>query len=671
MSFTTLKKILFVSTLSMACSNYVLADNVHKNWDYTQVDNAKQKWGDWDKPDWLRYFGLDAADLNHDGLKDIISGRYVYLQPTNSTQKKWQRIELEDNVDAILTMDIDGDEFADVIAQALPNVYWYEATDKTATSFNRTLIGTIPATSHVNSQGFEKANLFNNKNNEFVIAGNGNIYVFSPQTSNQGKTDWTIKLIAKNTSDEGIGIGDIDHDGDLDIAAGRRPEGEGEPTILVWYENPGQIDQPWKSAYIGQSQHPIDRVEIADLNNDGRSDVIITEERYPGLEPDAQLYWFEQTSDNQWQQHSIVKQYSINNLDIADYDLDGDIDLLTAEHKGKRLELQIWSNNGSGSFSKTVIDTGKENHLGTQWVDMDNDGDLDIIGSGWDQHQFMHFWRNNQVKDQSNNNIKVSQANYQGRTHFVVQTDALKYYYDVAGGGFSRLIDKDGQDWINFKMSPWGDYPAAAASAFRGLPNLVHGNTADSGAGHPGFDKVNSKVVDGNRILSTSKSGDWQWQWTFQQDHAVFEMLKTPANQAYWFLYEGTPGGHYNMHQNYYGTDNGGPLKSKPDFYKNTSDFTPFNWVYLGHKQNDNTLYLAQLNQDKKADLFAFLGNSEKAAASEDGMAIVGFGRGPGNKPLLTGKHQFILGLYPSAIKGLAQHQQISSHIAQQLKEHK
>ena len=206
--------------------------------------------------------------------------------------------------------------------------------------------------------------------------------------------------IAENTSDEGIGVGDIDGDGDLDIAAGR-PEHIGEePLKLVWFENPGKPIGNWRGSEIGNSNHPIDRVEIADLNGDKKADIVISEERYPGLEPDGNLFWFEQPSSpdtKSWSRHHIVTQYSMNNLDVADIDRDGDIDVVTGEHKGPRLQLQLWENDGKGNFAEHVLDTGKESHLGTQLYDMDNDGDLDVVSIAWDNYKNLHLWRNDAI----------------------------------------------------------------------------------------------------------------------------------------------------------------------------------------------------------------------------------------------------------------------------------
>ncbi|RMH52401.1 MAG: VCBS repeat-containing protein [Bacteroidetes bacterium] len=362
-------------------------------WTYIQIDDQKGKWGDWDPPDWLRYFGLDMGDVDRDGDLDVLSGRYIYHNPGGTMEGTWPRTTLPENVDGLFILDVDGDAYADVIAQALPNLWWFEATDAAGTQWTGRVIGTVPATSHTNSQGFERGQLVPGGREEFVIAGDGDVYLFEIP-DDPLHTPWPHRLVGANTSDEGIGLGDLDGDGDLDVVAGRRPDGEDEPMILVVFSNPGDASAPWAAQEIGISNHPIDRVEVADLNGDGRADIIVAEERWPGEEPDGNLFWYEQPASGVWIRHHIVTQYSMNNLDVADLDGDGDVDLITAEHKGPRLELQLWRNDGTGTFTKLVLDTGKENHLGTQLADLDGDGDLDLVGAGWDQYRFMHVWRN-------------------------------------------------------------------------------------------------------------------------------------------------------------------------------------------------------------------------------------------------------------------------------------
>ncbi|MEL6844903.1 MAG: VCBS repeat-containing protein, partial [Bacteroidota bacterium] len=442
-------------------------------------------------------------------------------------------------------------------------------------------------------------------------------------------------------------------DGDLDIACGRRPEEEDEPTILVWFENPGSIDQAWKDHPIGRTEHPIDRIEIGDLDADQQVEIIITEERYPGLEADASIYAFSAGANlyQDWQRQRIALQYSTNNLDLGDIDQDGDLDLLTAEHKGQALELQLWRNDGQGNFQKEILDTGKENHLGTQWVDLDADGDLDIIGAAWDNYRWMHLWRNPQYEpsDQQMANIRtersakpgtqIRQTNYEGSPHYVIHTESLTYYYDQTGGGFSRIIDRQGNDWISFKREPWGEYPASAAAAFRGLPNLVY-QGEDDGAGHPGHQKCKS-WLEGDQIVTQSLSGDWKWTWEFGEDYARLRILQTDQDRPYWFLYEGTPGGKFAPAQTYFGHNEGGPYHRQHDYYSGAILAGQFQWMYAGHQSQQRVFYMLQIQSDSKVDMLSMLGNQvEDGLASLDGMSVWGFGRSADTKALLYGPQE-------------------------------
>jgi len=150
--------------------------------------------------------------------------------------------------------------------------------------------------------------------------------------------------------------------------------------------------------------------------------------------------------------------------------------------------------------------------------------------------------------------ISFTTSTYEERNHYVVKTFAATYYLDMAGGGFSRIIDNQGNDWVGYKNNPWGKYPESAASAFRGVPNLVHGGS-DSGAGHPGHDKCSSQLIGKNKILVKSLSGLWEWQYTFFDNYVILDVLKTDQNRTYWFLYEGTPGGLYDLENSLYGTN--------------------------------------------------------------------------------------------------------------------
>ncbi|MBK7549799.1 MAG: hypothetical protein IPI20_19235 [Rhodoferax sp.] len=57
---------------------------------------------------------------------------------------------------------------------------------------------------------------------------------------------------------------------------------------------------------------------------------------------------------------------------------------------GCDLEVRRWGQ----TWTDTVVDTGKESHLGARLVDLNGDGTLDIVSIAYDAFQNLHIWRN-------------------------------------------------------------------------------------------------------------------------------------------------------------------------------------------------------------------------------------------------------------------------------------
>ena len=270
--------------------------------------------------------------------------------------------------------------------------------------------------------------------------------------------------------------------------------------------------------------------------------------------------------------------------------------------------------------------------------------------------------QNNRDKLPQPSEIEIVDGTYENRSHFIIKTPTATYYYDKSGGGFSRMLDSNGTDWINYKNEPWNIYPASAASAYRGIPNLVF-RSEDSGAGHPGHDKCTSAKLNNHTIITESISGKWQWRWDFFEQYAQLTMLGIDSLQPYWFLYEGTPGGIFKPEDQYFGNNTGGPFTVTPDYYNGDQLFDHWHWFYVGAKNRDPTLFMLQLKRDDLSDTFSYLGNSDLGIDADDGMVVFGFGRAGGAMPKLNTLHTFVIGFFSGSIKNEIDHEKISNYI--------
>lgn len=257
--------------------------------------------------------------------------------------------------------------------------------------------------------------------------------------------------------------------------------------------------------------------------------------------------------------------------------------------------------------------------------------------------------------------VRITEKEYLGLSHFKVTTPGAVYYYDKAGGGLSSMIDADGRDWISFSMDPWHTYPESAAGWYRGLPNFVHGSQ-NSGAGHPGFERCESTMTGENTILSRSIDAKWKWEFSFFDDHAVIRVLETDPGHPYWFLYEGPAGGKWDIPNTYWGT-NEGKREELPDFYRNEELFEHWHWAFFGHREVDRVLFAVHLEPDDLYDTMGFLGNTPGGIDSSDGMVVFGFGRGPGTSPLMTTPNTFIIGFFEQKVTDVEAFRQLEKHV--------
>jgi len=251
-----------------------------------------------------------AADFNHDGKMDLISGAYLYYGPdfTKSREIYPARTfnpSTEYSVWIQHAYDFNGDGWADILATNLSRgaVLYVNPGNSSRRWKEYRVVPTMQAENSI------LADVDGDGKSELVYIANGYMRYAKPDPANPTDS-WTVHNVSEKGPwpAHGIGVGDVNGDGKADVVGA-----DG------WWEHPasGADQGPWKyhpEAFgrwgrIGPGGATIG---IYDVNGDGLNDIVTQLEAHG-----FGLAWFEQkkssSGDISFVRHMVMDDYNTEN----------------------------------------------------------------------------------------------------------------------------------------------------------------------------------------------------------------------------------------------------------------------------------------------------------------------------------------------------------------------
>jgi hypothetical protein len=288
-----------------------------------------------------------------------------------------------------VTTDVDGDGWTDIVIGG----FWYQnpKQPRERPFVRYTYDGSIQREIH----DMVLADMDGSGDLDVVALGDGDgcFWYRIPDEPDQDR-DWPRTVITLAVRDENAdihaglasgGVGDLDGDGDADVMLTDR-WAENRENGARWIEHRLLFGRkgPW-----GLSS----RSWITDVDQDGDNDVLI-------VDCDGQnsgVAWIE-NQDGRMQRHLVHylanrapgTRGSFHSLQLADFDLDGDEDVLVVEQEDPKILPRgasprwfVWENRGGVEYVERVIFEGELGGHDVLVGDVDGDGDLDLAGKVW------------------------------------------------------------------------------------------------------------------------------------------------------------------------------------------------------------------------------------------------------------------------------------------------
>ncbi len=332
-------------------------------------------------------------DIDQDNDSDIIcfqrdDDRVVWLEQLSDGTFSDEKVisnQLLTNLIDIEPVDIDGDNDLDIIAiSEEPVISLFRFTEQGLYSGPHTI--SENATTSM-GWGMESADVDNDGDMDLLTTGFFHGFSWYENLDSKENLNESFRLLKGNSFGlQSAAFVDIDADGFLDIlTASKTANG------LIWYRN---LDGTGKFSNYHIIESP-GCVAMCYGDLDGDSDLdIVTSSRYCGRYGcTGHISWYENLDGHGSfsKKKILLASQPSTDLHITDIDGDSDLDIVAISYNNSKI---IWFENeyGKGIFNEAqILNTQLNNFSRLLPVDLDNDGDTDLIASSGSENKVVWY----------------------------------------------------------------------------------------------------------------------------------------------------------------------------------------------------------------------------------------------------------------------------------------
>lgn len=200
---------------------------------------------------------------------------------------------------------------------------------------------------------------------------------------------YTESILAKDLiAPSHVQVMDFDNDNDKDIMVGVLgmlfPNNDKIGSVVI-LENDGRFN--FRKHIIAEKIARVSDVRAGDLDNDGDLDLAVAQFGYD----DGETRWIENLGNWKFKSHPLQFLSGPINVEITDIDFDNDLDIISLVSQEWE-EIYCFINDGKGQFQPNLLFGSSNQDYGSSGIalcDLDQDGDKDILYTNGDAFDYM------------------------------------------------------------------------------------------------------------------------------------------------------------------------------------------------------------------------------------------------------------------------------------------